>query len=144
MEGKKIVAVQNLTGELIISDEFIGERIMRQYPLTPSIKQVETETLLQYIHRHKKWSKKTFGYDGLGDRVEGVLKHIEKEINEVRNDPNDLMEAIDILILGFDLAWRMGYTPNEIVSALIEKQNINRERKWPVNVDKDKPTEHIK
>lgn len=99
-----------------------------------------TFDLYTWIIQHIGWSSRTFGLD---QRTEGLCKHIEKECNEVRQSPNDLYEAIDILILGFDLAWRMGYTAQEIIEALDEKQRINFERQWQ-RTPADTPTEHVR
>lgn len=94
--------------------------------------------LREYIQRHKNWSLLTFGE---GQRTEGLCKHIAKELDEIRQSPNDLMEWIDVIILALDGAWRSGYSPVEIVNALVQKQAINFERKW-VQSGEDEPTEH--
>ena len=56
------------------------------------------------------------------------------------------MEWIDVMILAFDGAWRAGYTPSEIVSALLRKQGVNMRRKWPSSdgVPQDQPIEHVR
>jgi hypothetical protein len=61
-----------------------------------------------------------------------VLKHIEKEIEEVRENPTDVVEWIDIVLLALDGAFRSGHTPKEICTALIEKQRKNTKRKWKI------------
>lgn len=81
---------------------------------------------------------------GRGARTEGILKHIESEIVEVRSKPHDLMEWVDIVILALDGAWRSGYTPGEIVEALEKKQAINIRRDWPMPTSEDEPAMHIK
>ena len=45
--------------------------------------------LFNFLTRQMRWSKETFGPT---PRTEGILKHIEKEIEEVRQHPNDLEE----------------------------------------------------
>ena len=97
--------------------------------------------LREFIKRQIKWSMKTFG-DGL--RTQGVTGHIEKELAEIRENPMDLGEWIDVIILAFDGAWRTGHSPNEIMRALRDKQLINLKRQWPDLRDKDVPVEHIK
>jgi len=116
-----------------------------------------------YVSRQRKWSKQTFGTE---QRTEGIMKHIEKEVNEVReclksiDQENDklvidlnkvkelhiecLYECIDIIILAIDAAWRMGFSSFEIEQALADKQIKNYRRKWPKDSDPNKPTEHIK
>ena len=107
----------------------------------PSLYQVKMMTIKEYIQEHQEWSLKTFGE---GNHTEGLLKHIEKEVEEVRRFPHNLLEWMDIIILAFDGAGREGYTPEQIASALIEKQNINRGREWPKITDASQPTEHVR
>jgi hypothetical protein len=99
------------------------------------------QTLEEYLEDQKAWSTRVFGE---GKRTEGILKHIEKESDEVRDNPEDLMEWIDIAILALDGAWRAGYQPEEIVLALVEKQEINFDRKWNVPDSENKPVEHVR
>lgn len=96
--------------------------------------------LFQFLNRQKRWSRNTFGD---GARTEGTLRHIEKEIAEVRAAPNDLEEWIDIVILGLDGAWRAGYNASEICVALERKQARNMERTYP-RTDEDTPSEHVR
>ena len=96
-----------------------------------------------WMIKQKLFSEKTFGP---GARVEGLLKHIEKEVEEVRKKPQDIYEWIDIAILALDGAWRAGYTPEQVSSALKAKQkeNIYR-RRWPDKPpSQDEAGHHIK
>ena len=81
-----------------------------------------------HINRQIEFSKATFGP---GMRTEGVIDHITKELKEVLDDPSDLGEWVDIIILGFDGAWRSGHTASEIIAAIKAKQLKNEQRKWP-------------
>lgn len=83
-----------------------------------------------YAHllRQREWSGKTFGP---GDRAKGVVAHIRKELGEIEAKPRDLLEWIDVVILALDGAWRAGYSPAEIIAALVGKQTKNENRKWP-------------
>lgn len=96
--------------------------------------------LREYIQRHKNWSLSTFGE---GQRTEGLCRHIEKELSEIRKNPNDVFEWVDVIILAIDGAWRSGHSPLQIVNALVQKQAINFERKWSLSKE-DEPTEHIR
>jgi hypothetical protein len=98
--------------------------------------------IAEYIRRQVGWSRVAFGP---GRRTEGILKHIAKEIEEVREAPLST-EWIDIMILAFDGAWRAGYTPEQIEEALIAKQKINAGRRWPDwrTLSQDEPSLHIK
>lgn len=88
-----------------------------------------------------EWSAKTFGP---GRRTLGLIKHIHSELREIENNPTDLYEWIDVVILGFDGAWRAGYTPKEIVQALEDKYEKNFNREWPEPPPEDQPSFHIK
>ena len=92
----------------------------------------------EYIVHHMDWSRKTFGD---GPHTEGLCKHIEKELAEIREDPNDLMEWVDVIILAIDGAWRTGHTPAQILDALSKKQGLNFTRYWNVTPE-DQPNEH--
>ena len=97
--------------------------------------------LVTYIQDQQVWSAGTFGP---GPRTEGICRHIEKELAEIRADPKDLMEFIDVLILAIDGAWRAGYFADEIVDALCRKQLKNFSRTWPTPGPQDEPIEHVR
>lgn len=100
-------------------------------------------SLAQIINRQRHFSLKTFGP---GPRTEGLIDHIEKELKEIAAAPHDLKEWVDVMILAMDGAWRAGYTPEEIVAALCDKQSVNEGRQWPDwrTADKDKAIEHVR
>jgi hypothetical protein len=97
--------------------------------------------LVDWLTKKMEWSYKTFG---TAERYIGVLKHIEKEIEEVRQNPQDISEWVDIIILAFDGACRMGFTPEQVVNALITKQEQNINRSWPPPPKDDEPSFHLK
>lgn len=84
--------------------------------------------IIKHLERQKEFSERTFGP---GKRTKGVLDHIEKELKEIEENPDDLSEWIDVVILALDGAWRSGYNPYQIIGALIAKQYENEARKWP-------------
>lgn len=91
---------------------------------------------------------------GPGPRSEGIHKHIHKELEEIAADPLDVLEWIDVVILGLDGAWRAvresaPWLDHEdlavtIAKALQYKIGINEEREWPDwrTVGQDQPIEH--
>ena len=81
-----------------------------------------------HLERQRRWSTETFGP---GTRLGGVLDHIGKELDEIRADPTDLGEWVDVLILAFDGAWRAGWEPQQIIDAIKAKQAKNEARTWP-------------
>ena len=97
--------------------------------------------LVDWLNKKMEWSYKTFG---TSERHIGVLKHIEKEIQEVYENPSDVTEWIDIIILAFDGACRMGFTPQQVVDAMISKQKQNLKRSWPPPPEDDQPSFHLK
>lgn len=98
-------------------------------------------TLAEYLERQQVWSEQTFGP---GQRTGGITKHIEKEINEVRENPRDLTEWIDVMILAMDGYWRHGGTPDTIMRDLIAKQAENFSRRYLPPTSEDEPSEHIR
>lgn len=99
--------------------------------------------LVAHLHRQRDFSLRTFGP---GARAAGVVDHIVKELHEILDEPDDLNEWIDVVILAFDGAWRAGYTPEQIVAALVAKQTKNEQRKWPDwrTAEPGKAIEHIR
>ena len=87
--------------------------------------------LIAHIRRQQIFSKKTFGPYTRPGRAAGVIDHIAKELCEVRDNPADLSEWIDIIILALDGAGTQGYTPEQIAAALEAKQTKNEGRVWP-------------
>jgi hypothetical protein len=83
---------------------------------------------LAHLQRQRAWSEKTFGP---GERTEGVIDHIRKELTEIEANPADVSEWIDVVILALDGAWRSGWEPCHIIAALIAKQERNEKRQWP-------------
>lgn len=96
--------------------------------------------LSKWLQSHILWSYDTFGD---GQRTEGLCRHIEKELQEIRESPSDIMEWIDVVILALDGAWRAGHSVKEICDALEKKQQINSERRW-IRTPENEPTEHVK
>lgn len=84
--------------------------------------------LINHLRRQRDFSKKTFGP---GRRVDGVLDHMEKEMEEVREHPDDLEEWIDLAMLAFDGAWRSGASPKQVADCFRDKLIKNENRKWP-------------
>ena len=100
-----------------------------------------TSFIYWLIDSQRKWSLKNFGP---GPRTEGNIAHIKKELDEIRANPADLTEWIDVILLALDGAWRAGYEPEEIIKELREKHLINLGRKWPEKNEYNKPVYHIK
>jgi hypothetical protein len=98
-------------------------------------------TLGAYLLKQRRWSRKTFG---TSKRTKGIIEHIKKELLEVEENPEDLEEWIDVIILALDGYWRHGGLPNEIMLKLTLKQVKNFKRQYPFPISDDVPSEHIK
>ena len=107
------------------------------------MKGIDRLDLLAHLVRQRAFSERTFGP---GSRTAGVVDHIRKELREIEADPADLSEWIDVVILAFDGAWRAGYSCEEVVAALVDKQTKNEARNWPDwrTVPDDKAIEHVR
>lgn len=98
--------------------------------------------IVDIIADQRRWSRATFGP---GPRPAGTIAHIRKELAEIEANPTDVVEWVDVAILALDGAWRAGHSPRAIARALLDKQQRNRDRKWPAvgTVADDKPIEHV-
>ncbi len=84
--------------------------------------------LLEYYQRQINWSRETFGP---ALRTKGVIDHIRKELVEIEDDPHDLSEWVDVVILAMDGFWRHGGNAEDLFPALLAKQRKNMARTWP-------------
>lgn len=82
----------------------------------------------KHVGRQRAFSETTFGP---GLRTTVVVDHIRKELLEVLAAPEDLEEWVDVILLGFDGAWRTGADPQAIIDAIKAKQERNEQRDWP-------------
>lgn len=98
-------------------------------------------TLNHYLRTQREWSGRTFGP---GRRTIGITKHIEKELSEIRANPDDLSEWIDVMILAMDGFWRHGGLPEDLAGVLSAKQHVNMTRQWPAPQPEDCATEHLR
>jgi hypothetical protein len=83
----------------------------------------------KFANEKAAWSRETFGP---GDRYEGVVAHIRRELMEVERAPSDLEEWVDVILLAMDGAWRSaGASGEDLVRMMLAKDAKNRGRKWP-------------
>jgi hypothetical protein len=111
--------------------------------------------LKQHLMRQMAFSKATYGP---GARTNGVLDHIKKEVEEVRESGGDSAEWVDLVILSLDgltrqLSFCNDQTKRVSTSAgiatiacnmIVEKQDRNENRSWPDwrTADPEKAIEH--
>jgi hypothetical protein len=119
----------------------MAHRVGMNIVLARDLGRVTTFDLISHLHRQREFSVRTFGP---GMRTAGVLDHIAKEMLEIQDEPADLSEWIDIVLLALDGAWRAGHSPEDIAAALAAKQNRNEARQWPDwrTADPNKAIEH--
>lgn len=98
-------------------------------------------TLADVLITQIDWSRRTFGE---GKRTAGITAHIAKELDEIRADPSDLTEWIDVIILAMDGYWRHGGMPANLLEDIRRKQAINLARRYPKPTTQDEPVEHIR
>jgi hypothetical protein len=105
---------------------------------------------VKHVSRQIVFSKNTFGP---ARGVFGVIDHLKKEIAEVEASvvegeqlDDTLEEFIDIVILGLDGAWRLGFSAEQIAMALVKKQIKNEGRSWPDwrKAEPGKAIEHVR
>ena len=97
----------------------------------------EKKQLLTYlIVRQWLWSTKIFGP---GLRTTENKDHVLKELKEIEENPFDLEERVDLLLLALDgvvrLGRELGLTPTQIRYAIWDKIEKNERRKWPALSD---------
>ncbi|MCP1674374.1 hypothetical protein J2T57_001476 [Natronocella acetinitrilica] len=76
---------------------------------------LRTYDFAAHLERQRAFSEETFGP---GARTRGLVDHIRKEIIEVADAPDDLVEWIDLALLFLDGAWRAGLSAAEVLLLL--------------------------
>jgi hypothetical protein len=89
-----------------------------------------------------EWSQEVFGNDAERGPI-GALKHLSKEVDEVLENPKDLIEYADLLFLVFDATRRAGYDIWDLYYACMTKLAINKQRTWDKPTS-DEPAEHVR
>lgn len=110
--------------------------------------------LRHHLIRQMAFSHAAFGP---GERMNGVVEHIRKELIEVLEGNGDASEWVDVVILALDgLTRRIAYCngqrrdPGEVAQVacrMIEgKQSRNEARNWPDwrTSNQDKAIEHVR
>ena len=96
-----------------------------------------TEFLRFQIEAHR-WSEQTFG---VARSPDGPIAHLVKEVKELQQNPYDIMEYADCLMLILDAASNASITGDKLLEAAWEKLEINRQRDWGIP-DADGVVEH--
>ena len=76
------------------------------------------------------WATETFPTKDVPDfykKLDGLIIHMEREIEELKDNPQDVLEAADIIILAAHFIGLQGYNPDDVVAG---KHGVNKLRKW--------------
>jgi hypothetical protein len=76
--------------------------------------------------RIAEWSSKQFPHQTPHSKI----THLRSELDELDENPNDLMEFADCFMLLMDTARLSGYPMDDIYKAVDDKLAINKLRKW--------------
>lgn len=60
-----------------------------------------------------------------------MIEHIRKELTEIEQNPTDLSEWVDVIVLAMDGFWRHGGMAEDLIPALEANQKKNLARSWP-------------
>lgn len=136
-----MTTISQLYQRLAIKDERIAALERANWILRERLDQT-VKIDAAFIERQIEWSLRTFGP---GDRTQGVIDHIRKELCELETT-NEEPEWVDIIILAIDGFWRAGYKPQEILDLIDAKHLKNEGRNWPDwrTQDINKAIEHIR
>ena len=85
-----------------------------------------------------QWQADTFA----GQTQAANLAHLDLEVAELRLNPDNLEEAIDVIFLALQVAGTAGHTSDDVVLALWRKLRRNRTRTWVYTGDPNIPVEH--
>ncbi len=107
----------------------------QQPPLEPRLRELWVS--------QSEWSQKTFGTDQERGPI-GALKHLEREAKEAWENPSDIVEYADCLLLILDASRRAGFALEALVDAACAKHEVNKGRTWPAPAEGDEPTEHVR
>ena len=58
--------------------------------------------------------------------------HMSEEAKEAADDPSDILEWADCMILLLDGARKAGYSTQDIYAGVLRKMEINKNRRWEI------------
>ena len=79
-----------------------------------------------------KWSRETFK----DSTMESNLAHLRDEIDEIEQNPDDIEEWADVILLYMNGASLAGHTMDDILEAAYKKYEKNINRKWGIPDDR--------
>lgn len=91
---------------------------------------LESETFDLVWQREQEFSDRAFGTPSERGSL-GPLKHLAKEAQEALDNPSDVTEYADCLMLVIDAARRQGFTKEQLLAAVLAKIATCEQREWP-------------
>lgn len=89
-----------------------------------------------------------FQHEAFGDRqtIEGVISHVDEEVVEIKADPTDRKEWLDLMTLGVSAFRRLGDTPESLAEAWRGRLEVLKGRTYPDwrTADPDKHINHVR
>lgn len=87
--------------------------------------------LLRFLSEKWEHSQRVFG----PQTTTGVLNHVRSEVEEIQEEPTDITEWVDLILLGMDGAMRScpdpKTAPQEVVRAIRDKFEVVKKRQYP-------------
>ena len=74
-----------------------------------------------------EWADETFGPKS---SPRPALLHLQKEVQEVLDNPDDKVEYADCLMILLDAYRNAGGTADELVAIAFNKLEVNKQREW--------------
>lgn len=74
-----------------------------------------------------QWSDQTFGSHC---RLQGMLAHLRKEVQELSDHPDDTAELADCFMLLLDISRSMNVDTHQLIQETRNKLEINKQRRW--------------
>jgi len=84
---------------------------------------------LEYQKELAVWADATFPKQQ-ENNARSKFEHLLEEVAETRDDPFNILEYADCMMLLIDTARINGFTMDDLFNGCQEKLNINKKRKW--------------
>lgn len=73
-----------------------------------------------------EWADSVFA----GQSLDEKLEHLQEEVREIRDAPNDLEEYADAQMILLDALRVTGHSVEDLLGAMWEKLEVNKARSW--------------
>lgn len=90
-------------------------------------------SLIGLIDMHAQWAAATFPRQ----EAAGCLEHLEKEVAELADSPDDPEEVADVIFMALSFGRSRGMSPIDIMNGIYGKFDTLQHRKWPSPDEQD-------